>query len=148
MQKKVLQYMLRLFLLDFQNTNWEMVLKVADIDSSRVDCSYKASTCDVMYSIVDSVAIYYIMAVKFRNTICPPPPQLSLHRRATLSSNSKGTPQSLYSRNNLKGREMWDVFGCGISFLCKKSCLQFLPVECPCKKENLACINNANFILS
>jgi hypothetical protein len=30
------------------------------------------------------------MVVKFRNTICPPPPQLSLHRRAALSSNSKG----------------------------------------------------------
>jgi hypothetical protein len=28
---------------------------------------------------------------KFRNTICPPPPQLSLHRRAALSSNSNGT---------------------------------------------------------
>jgi hypothetical protein len=37
--------------------------------------------------IVDSAAIY-IMVVKFRNIICPPPPQLSLHRRAALSSNS------------------------------------------------------------
>jgi hypothetical protein len=31
------------------------------------------------------------MVVKFRNTICPPQPQLSLHRRAALSSNSNGT---------------------------------------------------------
>jgi hypothetical protein len=28
---------------------------------------------------------------KFRNTICPPPSELSLHRRAALSSNSNGT---------------------------------------------------------
>jgi hypothetical protein len=33
----------------------------------------------------------YIMVVKFRNTIWPPPPQFSLHRRAALSSNSNGT---------------------------------------------------------
>jgi hypothetical protein len=31
------------------------------------------------------------MVVKFKNTICPPPPLLSLHRRAVLSSNSNGT---------------------------------------------------------
>jgi hypothetical protein len=50
--------------------------------------------------IVDS-AVIYIMVVKFRNTICPPPPQLSLHRRAALSSNSNGT-QYVYSRKNPK----------------------------------------------
>jgi hypothetical protein len=43
----------------------------------------------------------YIMVVKFRNTIGPPPPQLSLHRRAALSSNSNGT-RSVYSRENPK----------------------------------------------
>jgi hypothetical protein len=37
----------------------------------------------------------------FRNTICPPPPQLSLHRRAALSSNSNGT-RTVYSRKNPK----------------------------------------------
>jgi hypothetical protein len=31
------------------------------------------------------------MVVKFINTIFPPPPQLSLQRRAALSSNSNGT---------------------------------------------------------
>jgi hypothetical protein len=41
------------------------------------------------------------MVVKIRITICPSPPQLSLHRRAALSSNSNGT-QSVYSRNNPK----------------------------------------------
>jgi hypothetical protein len=51
--------------------------------------------------IVDSAAIY-IIVVKFRNTICPPPPQLSLHRRAALSSNSNGA-RSVYSRKNPKG---------------------------------------------
>jgi hypothetical protein len=50
--------------------------------------------------IVDSAAIY-IMVVNFRNTICPPPLQLSLHRRAALSSNSNGT-RSVYSRKNPK----------------------------------------------
>jgi hypothetical protein len=39
--------------------------------------------------IVDS-ALIYIMVVKIRNTICPPPPQFLLHRRAALSTNSKG----------------------------------------------------------
>jgi hypothetical protein len=41
------------------------------------------------------------MVVKFRNTILPPPPQPSLHRRAALSNNSKGT-RSVYSRENPK----------------------------------------------
>jgi hypothetical protein len=44
---------------------------------------------------------FKIMVVKFRNTILPPPPQLSLHRRAALSSNSNGT-RSVYSRDNPK----------------------------------------------
>jgi hypothetical protein len=39
------------------------------------------------------------MVVKFRNTIWPPPPQLSLHRRAALTSNSNGT-WSVYNREN------------------------------------------------
>jgi hypothetical protein len=68
------------------------------IDISWLDWAYKSSTCDV--SIVDSAAIY-IMVAKFRNTICPPPPQLSLHRRAALSSNSNGT-RSVNSRENPK----------------------------------------------
>jgi hypothetical protein len=47
--------------------------------------------------IVDSAAIY-IMVVKFRNTICPPQPQLSLHRRAALSSYSNGTRSYIAER--------------------------------------------------
>jgi hypothetical protein len=50
--------------------------------------------------IVDIGAIY-IIVVKFRNTIWPPPPQLSLHRRAALSSNSNGKG-AVYSRENPK----------------------------------------------
>jgi hypothetical protein len=38
------------------------------------------------------------MVVKFRNTISPPPPQLSLHRRAALSSNSNGTRSFIAER--------------------------------------------------
>jgi hypothetical protein len=45
--------------------------------------------------------VHCIMVVKFRNTICPPPPQISLHRRAALSSNSNGT-RCVYSRKNPK----------------------------------------------
>jgi hypothetical protein len=51
--------------------------------------------------IVDSAAIY-IMDVKFRNTICPPQPQLSLHSRAALSSDSNGTQSYMYSREDPK----------------------------------------------
>jgi hypothetical protein len=50
--------------------------------------------------IVDIVAIY-IMVPEFRNTVCPPSPQLLLHKRAALLTNSKGI-QSLYSRKNPK----------------------------------------------
>jgi hypothetical protein len=53
-----------------------------------------------MSCIVDSAPIYIIVA-KFWNTNCPPPPQLSLHRRAALSTNSNGT-RSVYSRKNPK----------------------------------------------
>jgi hypothetical protein len=41
------------------------------------------------------------MVAKIRNTIWPPPPQLSLHRRAALLSYSNGT-RSVYSRENPK----------------------------------------------
>jgi hypothetical protein len=47
--------------------------------------------------IVDSAAIY-IMVVKFRNTTCPPQPQLPLHRRAALSSDSNGTRSYIAER--------------------------------------------------
>jgi hypothetical protein len=47
------------------------------------------STCDVMYTI-DSTLLY-IMVAGNRNTIWPPPPQISLHQRAALTTNSNGT---------------------------------------------------------
>jgi hypothetical protein len=50
--------------------------------------------------VVDNAATY-IMVVKFRNTIWPPPPQLSLQWRAALSSNSNGS-RSVYSKENPK----------------------------------------------
>jgi hypothetical protein len=50
-----------------------------------------------MSCIVDNAAIY-IMVVKFRNTTWPPPPQLSLHRRASLSSYSNGTRSYIAER--------------------------------------------------
>jgi hypothetical protein len=61
--------------------------------------------------IVDSVGIY-IMVVKFWNTICSPPPQLSLHRRAALSSNSNGT-RSVYTGN--RKSPLWY---CEMSMVC------------------------------
>jgi hypothetical protein len=48
------------------------------------------------------------MVVKFRNTICPPPPQLSLHTRAALSSNSNGT-RSVYNRKNPKSSQYCEM---------------------------------------
>jgi hypothetical protein len=59
------------------------------IDISWVDWAYKISTCDVTYC--RHSATIYIMVVKFRITIFPPPPQLSLHRSAALAGNSNGT---------------------------------------------------------
>jgi hypothetical protein len=50
-----------------------------------------------MSCIIDSAAIY-IMVVKFRNTTWPPPLQLSLHRRAALSSYSNGTRSYISER--------------------------------------------------
>jgi hypothetical protein len=47
--------------------------------------------------IVNSAAIY-IMVVKFRNTICPSQLQLSLLRRAALSSDSNGTRTCIVER--------------------------------------------------
>jgi hypothetical protein len=54
------------------------------IDISLLDWAYKSSTCDVMY--------------RRQRPFWPPPPLLSLHRRAALSSNSNGT-RSVYREN-------------------------------------------------
>jgi hypothetical protein len=62
-----------------EKTNWK-INAIIPIDISWVDWAYKSSTCDVMYCR-HSAAIY-IMVIKFRNTICPLPPQLTLRRRA------------------------------------------------------------------
>jgi hypothetical protein len=50
-----------------------------------------------MSCIVDSAAIYIIVG-KFRNTNWPPSPQLSLHGKAALSSNSNGTRSYIAER--------------------------------------------------
>jgi hypothetical protein len=60
-----------------------------------------------LWCIVDS-ATTYIMVVKFRNTSWPPPPQLSLHRRAALLSYSNGT-RSVYNRENPKSSLYCDM---------------------------------------
>jgi hypothetical protein len=94
------------------------------------------SRLPVTSCIVDTAAIY-IMVVKFRNTIWPPPPQLSLHRRAVLSSNSNGT-RSVYSRENPK-RSLY----CDMSVIqpwcrihsCDASCkVKFVMRECQFQK--------------
>jgi hypothetical protein len=62
--------------------------------------------------IVDSAAIY-IMVVKIRNTICPPQPQLSLHRRAALSSESNGTRSYIAERTQSAVyivRCLWSIY--------------------------------------
>jgi hypothetical protein len=78
------------------------------IYTSWLDWAYKSSTCDIMYR--RQRRHLYIMVVKFRNTIWPPPPQLSLHRRAALSSYSNGT-RSVYSKREPKKQSiLWDVY--------------------------------------
>jgi hypothetical protein len=67
------------------------------------------------------------MVVTFRNAICPSPPQLSLHTRAALSSNSNGT-WSVYNRKNPKSSLYFEmsmfynslvpVTECGMRTLC------------------------------
>jgi hypothetical protein len=61
---------------------------VALIDISWVDWAYKSSTCDVMYCR-QRRHLYY--SGQIQKYYLPPPPQLSLHKNAALSSNSKGT---------------------------------------------------------
>jgi hypothetical protein len=68
--------------------------------------------------IVDSAAIY-IMVVKFRNTICPPSPQLSLHRRSALASDSNGTRSYIAERTQSVVyivRCLWDTVGFNFFF--------------------------------
>jgi hypothetical protein len=72
------------------------VKRVCTIDISWLDWA-KKNRLPVTSCIVDSAAIY-IMVVKFRNTICPPQPQLSHHGRAALSSNSNGTSSYIEER--------------------------------------------------
>jgi hypothetical protein len=76
-----------------------LVLSVAGPQISHEEIAL-TSLLPVTSCIADSAAIY-IMVVKFINTICPPPPQLLLHRRAALSTNPNGT-QSVYGRKNPK----------------------------------------------
>jgi hypothetical protein len=74
--------------------------------------------------IVDSAAIC-IMVVKFRNTICSPQPQLSLHRRAALSSNSNGTRSYIAERTQSTVyivRCLWYVLS-QLSFLMTSVCV-------------------------
>jgi hypothetical protein len=93
------------------------------IDISWVDWAYKPVTS----CIVGSAAIY-IMVVKFRNTICPAPPQLSLHRRAALSSNSNG----VYIRKNPKSSLYCEMpMSYSLSIYCTVSlkCLNFQKLD-------------------
>jgi hypothetical protein len=70
-------------------------------------------------SCIGNSAAIYITVAKFRNTSCPPAHVL-LHRRAVLSTNSKGI-QSVYSRKNLKSSLQYNVI-----FLC--SYLSYQPI--------------------
>jgi hypothetical protein len=59
-------------------------------------------------SCIVKIAASYIMVAKCRNTLCPPPQQLSLHRRAALLSKSNGT-RPVYSRKNPKNSQYCEV---------------------------------------
>jgi hypothetical protein len=66
----------------------KIILWVWDIDISWVDSLTRL--LGVTSCIADSDASY-VMVAKFRNTICPPPPQFLLLRRVALSTNAKVT---------------------------------------------------------
>jgi hypothetical protein len=102
------------------------------------------------------------MVVKLRNTICPPPPQLYLHRGAALSSNSNGT-RSVYSRKNPKSSlfcEISMIFSLkfhstslllrtrviyyGINFRVILA-MQFKPMKGLCCLERTVCFRTSNW---
>jgi hypothetical protein len=63
------------------------------IDISWLDWAYKSSTCDVMYRRQHAI---YITVVKFRNTIWPPPPQLSSNSNEIRSYIAERTQNAVY----------------------------------------------------
>jgi hypothetical protein len=102
--------------LGFSNNIYEGLNKAARLWNSkamRYELSITNLTIDILWvdypftrlqpvtsCIVDSPAIY-VMVVKIENTIWPPPPQISLYRRAALTTNSNhGTqPSHVYVYN-------------------------------------------------
>jgi hypothetical protein len=64
--------------------------------------------------VLSTAPLYiYIMLVKIWNTIWPPPPQISLHRRAALTTNSNGTQAA---QKGGRSRSSSHVYGCGFSW--------------------------------
>jgi hypothetical protein len=70
------------------------------IDISWVDWAYNSSTCDVVMYCRQRRQLYYGGQI-YKYYLPSTPPQLSLHRRAALSSNSNGT-RGVYCRKNPK----------------------------------------------
>jgi hypothetical protein len=68
------------------------------------------STCDFMYNRQRPL---YIMVARNRNIIWPPPPQLSLHWRAALRTNSIGTQSAHKGKQGGRSRyysHVYDLF--------------------------------------
>jgi hypothetical protein len=59
-------------------------------------------------SCIAAIALIHIRVFKISNTICFPPPQFFPHRRAALSTISKGI-QSVYSIAEITGKAVYNV---------------------------------------
>jgi hypothetical protein len=110
--------------LGFSNNIYEGLNKAARLWNSkamRYELSITNLTIDILWvdypftrlqpvtsCIVDSPAIY-VMVVKIENTIWPPPPQISLYRRAALTTNSNHGTQPAQDG---KGGAVYIIFSC------------------------------------
>jgi hypothetical protein len=73
------------------------------------------------------------MVVKFRNTFCPPPPQLSLHRRAALSIQ---TEHGLYIAERTQKNSLYCEISMGYEYDCSANktfikTILYLIIKCP-----------------
>jgi hypothetical protein len=107
---------------------------IYNIDIRRLSRPPPPPLLPVISCIIDS-ALLYIMVARHRNTIWPPPLQLSIHRRAALLTNSNGTQSAHKGKRG--GRTTVDtilmsmIYNARIYFKkdyfkCRLSCVQYL----------------------
>jgi hypothetical protein len=72
-----------------KNSSGYLTKRPLSFNISRIDCPYTASTCDVMYVSTVPPFIYYD-GENLKYYLTTPTPQFFLHRRAALTTYSKG----------------------------------------------------------